>query len=276
LKAEYSVQSGIRIHNRMEGPASKNTEVNKIPGREGVKTTVIITLLAIIVFLLFHLVISPAMNSSLVQVESTADSSPSFPIGKIFTVLFLMLGPFKIIGPFAVMTRGIDLMLARRIAILATGFAAVALLFAAFLGGAILRRFGIPLPVLALAAGLILLLVALVNILQQFKPATLIEEPIKIPIMARASSFAFPTIVTPYGIAALVVFLALSPNSAKRLAIGAIVLVIVLINLIFMLITPYVFRAIGIFLQILAAVLGVIQVALGLQIIYNSIREIIK
>jgi multiple antibiotic resistance protein len=94
--------------------------------------------------------------------------------------------------------------------------------------------------------------------------------------MAKASSFAFPTIVTPYGIASLVVFLALSPDGSKRLAIGAIVLAILLINLISMLITHYVFRFLGIFLQILAAVLGIIQVALGLQIIYNSLWEILK
>jgi multiple antibiotic resistance protein len=257
----------------MEGP--KNTEGKNVYG-DGIKTMFMVGVLIIIVFLLFFLVISPAMNTPVVQEQPHSDERPSFPIGKIFTVLFLMLGPFKIIGPFAVMTRGLDMQLARRIAVLATAFAAVALLFAAFLGGAILRRFGIPLPVLALAAGLILLLVALVNILQQFKPATISQETNQLPITARASSFAFPTIVTPYGIAALVVFLALSPDTEKRLAIGAIVLAIVLINLIFMLITPYIFRILGIFLQILAAVLGVIQVALGLQIIYNSIREILK
>jgi multiple antibiotic resistance protein len=260
----------------MEGPAMKNTESNIIRSHDGMRTVVLVGVLVIAVILLFYLVISPAMNTPVVQELEGSDSRPSFPMGKIFTVLFLMLGPFKIIGPFAAMTRNLDLTLARRIAILATGFAAVALLFAAFLGGTILRRFGIPLPVLALAAGLILLLVALVNILQQFKPATFNQETNQLPITARASSFAFPTIVTPYGIAALVVFLALSADSERRIAIGAIVLAIVLINLIFMLITPYIFRILGIFLQILAAVLGVIQVALGLQIIYNSIREILK
>ena len=260
----------------MEDPALENTKGSTAPGKDGVKTVALVAGLIVIVFLLFYLVISPSMKAPVDQDLPNADSRPSFPMGKIFTVLFLMLGPFKIIGPFAIMTRGLDFKLTRRIAMLATVFAAAALLFAAFLGGTILRRFGIPLPVLALAAGLILLLVALVNILQQFKPATFTQDTNQLPIAARASSFAFPTIVTPYGIAALVVFLALSPDSSKRLAIGAVVMAIVLINLIFMLITPYIFRILGIFLQILAAVLGVIQVALGLQIIYNSIREILK
>ena len=243
---------------------------------EGFKTMIIVIISVVAVFFLFYLLIAPAMRGASGLEEAESDSRPTFPIGKIFTVLFLMLGPFKIIGPFAMMTRGLDLALTRRIALLASGFAAVALLLAAFLGGAILQRFGIPLPVLALAAGLILFLVAIVNILQQFKPAILSDEPTKVPVLAKASSFAFPNIVTPYGIAALVVFLALSPDGTKRLAIGAIVLAILLINLIFMLITPYIFRILGIFLQILAAVLGVIQVALGLQIIYNSLREILK
>jgi multiple antibiotic resistance protein len=251
-------------------------KINFQVSSEAVKTWITVAVLATFVFLLFYLVITPVMLATDEQVSIGTASRTTFPIGKIFTVLFLMLGPFKIIGPFAAMTRGLDQKISRRIAFLATGFAAVALLFAAFLGGTILRRFGIPLPVLALSAGVILFLVALVNILQQFKPATPGDELIKVPVMAKASSFAFPTIVTPYGIASLVVFLALSPDVSKRLAIGAIVLAILLINLISMLITQHVFRFLGIFLQILAAVLGIIQVALGLQIIYNSLREILK
>ena len=83
---------------------------------------------------------------------------------------------------------------------------------------------------------------------------------------------AFPTIVTPYGIAALVVFVAICSDPPSRLTIGAIVLAITLLNLIVMIMTAYIRPLLGAALAILGAVLGVVQVALGLQIINNSLK----
>src|SRR5690349_12982616 len=66
-----------------------------------------------------------------------------FPVKQVFTFLFLMLGPFKIIGPFAAVTKGADPALTRRIALWATLFSTLALLVAAFLGEGILSSYGI-------------------------------------------------------------------------------------------------------------------------------------
>ena len=203
-----------------------------------------------------------------------------FPVGHIFTFLFLMLGPFKIIGPFAKITQGADASTTRRIALWATLFASLALAFAAILGERSISSYGIPLPVLSLAAGIILFLVALLHILEQFKsPEPHGEDaagPTTMPAIKLAlSPLAFPTIVTPYGIAALVVFLALSPDLQGRLTIGAILIVIMLLNLFVMLVTKRILPVLGLVLPILGAVLGVVQVALGLQIINNSIRALI-
>ena len=200
------------------------------------------------------------------------------PLAQIFTFLFLMLGPFKIIGPFSRITKGADAKFARRIALRATLFASLALLLAALLGDSILSNFGIPIPLLALTAGIILFLVALQNILQQFTPQPHnegIAGQAPTPTMSMAMTpLAFPTIVTPYGIAALVVFLAVSPDLQTQLSIGAIVLVIMLLNLIVMFLTPHIRPLLGTVLAILGAVLGVIQVALGLQIINVSLKAL--
>jgi multiple antibiotic resistance protein len=85
---------------------------------------------------------------------------------------------------------------------------------------------------------------------------------------------AFPTIVTPYGIATLIIFVALSRDWQGRMVIGAILLGIMLLNLAAMLLARHLLRFLGVFLQILGAVLGIIQVALGLQIILNSLRRL--
>jgi multiple antibiotic resistance protein len=195
------------------------------------------------------------------------------PLVQIFTLLFLMLGPFKVIGPFARVTKGMDAAFARRLALRATLFAGLALLVAAFLGERVLSSYGIALPVLSLSGGIILFLVALQNILREFAPH---DEGTAGPVLAPTlnmalTPLAFPTIVTPYGIAAVVVFLAISPDQQSRLVVGAILLVIMLLNLIVMIMTRHLRPLTGVALQILGAVLGIIQVALGLQIIHRSL-----
>lgn len=213
--------------------------------------------------------------------EAAASPVPTkyIPLAQVFTFLFLMLGPFKIIGPFSKATKGADPLLTRKIALTAILFSSIALLVAGFLGEKILSSYGIPVPVLALSAGIILFLVALQNMLLQFKPsASHSEAPAGSPptptLNVAMTPLAFPTIVTPYGIAAVVVFIALSPDLESRLSIGAIVLVLMLLNLIVMLLTRRIGQVLGALLAILGAVLGVIQVALGLQIIHNSLKAL--
>jgi multiple antibiotic resistance protein len=213
--------------------------------------------------------------------EAAGGAMPAktFPVAHVFTFLFLMLGPFKIIGPFARITQGADAATTRRIALWATVFSSLALAFAAVLGERMLGSYGIPLPVLALAAGIILFIVALLGVVQQFKAGPHGEDdaaPVPMPAMKLAlTQLAFPTIVTPYGIAALVVFMALSADAQGRLTIGALLLAIMLMNLGVMLVTKRILAVLGLLLPILGAVLGVVQVALGLQIIQNSLRALL-
>ena len=200
-----------------------------------------------------------------------------YPAAQVFTFLFLMLGPFKIIDPFLKIVKGADLAFTRRIALRSTLLASLVLLIAAFLGETALSSYGISLPVLALSGGIILFLVALGHILREFVPPTppheTTSEPVPTPTLNMAlSPLAFPTIVTPYGIAALIVLLALSPNTNARLVIGAIVLAIMLLNLIVMLVARFMRPWVGALLQVLGAVLSVIQVALGLRIILLSFK----
>jgi multiple antibiotic resistance protein len=200
-----------------------------------------------------------------------------FPIAYVLTFLFLMLGPFKIIEPFARVTKEADPALTRKIALEAVLFSSIALLVAAFAGEYILTRYGIPLPILALAAGIILFLVALKSTLEQFAPHISHgeDDAVAAPTVREAlMPIAFPAIVTPYGIAATVVFLAFSPDIQGKLTIGALVLFIMFINLIVMLNVGRIGPLMSISLAILGAVISVIQVALGLQIINNSLRAL--
>ena len=191
---------------------------------------------------------------------------------EIFTLLFLMIGPFKVIGPFAKMTEHAETKLTNQIAVQATLFAVLGVLLASFLGENILDNFGIPVPILALTGGLILFLVALSNVIQTYTPAPETENQTIPTIRMALHPLAFPTIVTPYGIAAVIVLMSISPGLHEKLIIGAIVIGIMVLNLIAMILTRYIGKFLFLFLSILGSVLAVVQVALGMKIVYNQLK----
>jgi multiple antibiotic resistance protein len=136
-----------------------------------------------------------------------------------------------------------------------------------------LDSYRIPVPVMALTGGLVLFLVALKNLLQQFEAQPGAGRPDAAPpeLKVAMTPLAFPTIVTPYGIAAVVVLMAVSPAAQGRWMVGGIVVAIMLANLVIMMLARKILPVMGIVLPILGAVLGVVQVALGLQIIHNAL-----
>jgi multiple antibiotic resistance protein len=121
--------------------------------------------------------------------------------GMIFALLFLMLGPIKLLGPFAAATKGCDHVFRFRLATRAFLFSIGAVTLAASLGGQMLDNFAIPVLVLQIAAGLILFLVALQAVMQQYS-AVHPPEHSEPPSLALAfSPLAFPMIVTPWRLA---------------------------------------------------------------------------
>ena len=211
--------------------------------------------------------------------------SPSDPFspGKVFTFLFLMIGPLKVIGPFAKMTAGWDPGLKRRLAFQAIAIAAVGAVAAATLGSRLLQKWGISLGALLLTTGIVLFLVAIRIVMQQYEsheqteqtdhPGTVARPPS--PGALAFSPLAFPTIITPYGAALLILLMTLRSGQTTILlgiiGIAGLVLVLDLVAMLTaerILTTPAVRPALG----ILASVLSVLQVALGVQAIVDGLR----
>jgi multiple antibiotic resistance protein len=195
---------------------------------------------------------------------------------KIFLMLFLVLGPIKILVPFQDLTQRFDLAMRRRIARRAILFSAAALLVAGLLGRTMLENFGISLPVLALTGGTILFLVALQTVMQGGTPSRIyrddvFEQTIGLALMP----IAYPIIVTPQGVAAVIVFATLADGQfqGSTVVIG-IVLLILALDWISMLFAATILKWAGTVLQIFGVVLGVTQVALGLQIILHNLSLI--
>jgi small neutral amino acid transporter SnatA (MarC family) len=228
-------------------------------------------------FLPAAFLVACAIPSSLLGAQAPTLTEPhllhTVTMTEMFTFLFLMLGPIKILGRFVQLTRQGDEGFAKRLALRAFLFSCLALTIAAVIGERSMRKYHISVPVLAIAAGIILFLVALQTVMHQFDSKAAAKHREYEPSMRLAvSPLAFPTIVTPYGVAAVIVFMTLTPEFVTRIEIFGALLVLMLLNLVAMLFAKPLLKYAGMPLQLLGTVLGIIQVALGLQIIVMGLR----
>ncbi len=205
----------------------------------------------------------------------TTTPLPTISAGQMLAFFFLLLGPIKIVGPFAKLTHGAEPGFCRQLAVRSILLAAAALAVTTILGEMFLDRFGISVPILALTGGLILFLAALDTILRQFRgPAGADGEEMPPSLNQAASSLAFPVIDTPSGIAAVIIFVTLKPDLAGKAVIALLLLVILVLDLLAMWYARAILKWLALPLYILGAVLGVIQVALGLNIILVNLSRI--
>ena len=119
-------------------------------------------------------------------------------------------------------------------------------------------------------------LVSLKPVLEQFANLELRSQaglasdaPVSSPMM-----IAFPTIVTPYGIALLIVLAALRAENTSVIQIAGIVAFVLLLDLIAMLYADRILSApfVALALGIIGAVMGVLQVALSVSAMVLALR----
>ncbi len=202
-------------------------------------------------------------------------SSAHVDLGETFTFLFLMLGPMKVLGPFVKMTEKADDRFRKQLAIRATIFSCLALAAADLFGERNLQNYGVSLNVLMLTGGLVLSAVAFQTILEQFRPVHTDETgPETVSLDSSVLHLVFPTIVTPYGIAAVIILTGIASDTSTKIAIFFIALGVLLLDLFAMLIARPLLKWLGAPLLILNAVLAIIQLAFGVQIIVNSLATI--
>ncbi len=224
---------------------------------------------------------SPTALAQSIKADALATNAANiWPLGAAFTFLFVALGPLNVIGPFAAMTQGRDAAFKRRLAFKAFLVAAIALLAAATLGAKTLQAWGVSTGALLFAAGAILFFVALRPVLAGYNPRTPSVEASATAAVAASSEselafspLAFPTIVTPYGLALLVLLFTLYPIGSGGLWIMAAVAIVLAMDLLAMLCADLIARIPlskpG--LDVLGAVMGVLLVALGVQAVADAI-----
>lgn len=205
--------------------------------------------------------------------SNAPETSYVLGLGAIFTLFFVTLGPLKILGPFVQQTEGTDETALRQIAIRAFALALAAVIGGGFVGQALLQNWNISVDSMELAGGLIFLLVGLRVILQQYEPAQAAASALPRQPMAAAMRVTFPTVVTPYGIAALIVLLANSHDVARTTGILGMLVGVMILNLLAMLFARRIMAGTTLIaLQILGAVLGVLQVALAMEMVIRGLQ----
>jgi multiple antibiotic resistance protein len=195
--------------------------------------------------------------------------------GEAFTFIFLMIGPIKILAPFMQLTQGMDAAARRKFALRGVGYATLGALAAAALGPRMLHSWHVSVPAVILTAGVILFLVALKMVLQPYEALASPGEFQAAAVSPNRSimPLAFPTIVTPYGVATLIALIAAASSSIETIDILGILTAVMALNLITMLFAHKLLGPIALLgFQIVGNVLTVVQVALGLQMILFGLR----
>jgi multiple antibiotic resistance protein len=195
----------------------------------------------------------------------------------IFTIFFLTLGPLKTIPIFDRLTHDASSTYRLRAAGWATLLSSTIVLMLAGVGRNIITNWKVSPSALAMTAGILLLTSAL-KLLSNFSlPKRIQEHPpmsVKDPSELAISPLAIPTIVTPYGLVAILAFMGNAQGRLSlELSIVALLLLIMGLNLVAMLITPLIVRWIGLIpLLIVGWVFAALQAALALEFMIAAFR----
>jgi multiple antibiotic resistance protein len=192
----------------------------------------------------------------------------------IITILFLTIGPLKVIPPFAKLTANADAKLKNRLAFRSFWISSVTIVAVAFIGQGMIANYRVSVSALLTAGGLVIAIAAMRSIMAQYgKNQTSIPQPEKPSLSMAISPLSFPTILPPYGIATVLLIMIVGKRvDTDVLLILAIVVGFMVLNLICMLSAHWILRVLKPeILHVLGIVLSVIQLGIGITWIYGGI-----
>ena len=199
-------------------------------------------------------------------------------IGDIFIIFFITLGPLKLIVPFARRTQDMDDSQLRQTALHAAAIATVVAIGGSLLGKQMLLAWHVSIAALIIAAGIILFIVALRQLLEQYNQEVQPPPAPAIPMAAtsahaRAIRLVFPVVLTPYGLAAIIAALAARTETQHISMVLGLVLVIMSLNLLAMLYARRILSGpVVVVLQMVGAILAVLQSALAVQFLIVGVH----
>lgn len=194
----------------------------------------------------------------------------------IFGILFLMIGPLKIVPTFVKLTANADDALRKQLAFRGFLISTVSILLAALFGQKLLAKYQISLSAIVASAGLVLFLVALRIVMSQYGADEPSDPPPEKPSLALAiQPLAFPAILTPYGIAAVMTVMTIEGrlNEGNTTTILGMIVAIAVLDWLAMLYARQILNFLKPrVLQVVGLVLGIIQLSLGLGLIFAAVE----
>jgi multiple antibiotic resistance protein len=206
------------------------------------------------------------------MIPSEDPATYALGVTKLFTLFFVTLGPMKLLGPFARATAGMTTTESRAMALRAAALATLVAIVGGLLGRALLENWEVQLFAMRLTAGLILFVVAFRLVMQPYEPPAPHSAPGATVEPPNLMQVVFPMVLTPYGLAALIVLLVLSHGAGRTGVILAVLLAVMLLNLLTMAFVRPLLRTVGPVLLAIGCVLGLLQLALSVQIIVTALH----
>lgn len=201
---------------------------------------------------------------------------PSF----IFIIFFLTLGPLKVIPIFYRFTYNAPLAFRSRLALRATILSSLIIFLIALLGRIILGQWDVSRPALLIAGGL-LLLISAIQMLLQFKLPRPLRQDAPVPteenmVPLAINPLTIPTIITPYGVVAILVTTSQAQgNPQRQLMIFAMLLFIVILNWLGMTFAKKIIETVNIVtLLIIGWVFAVLQTGLAIDLMIQGFKTI--
>jgi len=193
-----------------------------------------------------------------------------------FTTFFATVGPPDVAAVFAALTAEDSTARRRYLAIRASLIAAGVLLLFALFGRALLASFGVGLPALQTAGGLLLFLIAvdLVFARDSGGVSATSEETAEARDRRDISVFpiATPLIAGPGTIGATIVLIADSADTGVAFMVVAMLMGVLALTCVLMLIAPTVQRVLGVTgLHVISRIMGLLLAALAVQFVFDGI-----
>lgn len=194
----------------------------------------------------------------------------------VFTIFFMLLGPVKLVPSFAGVTKGANQAFKRSVAFQGAVIASALCLFVALAGQSLLVKYRISFDALRIGGGLVLLIAALQATFRKApapKPATAASNATQLAV----SPVAVPNIVPPAGVAAILVFMMLAPDTpgmAQAVAVGLAVVMVLDFLMMYFIDSVLKIPGLGIVLTVLGSVLVFVQICLAIQMMLAGLEHV--
>ncbi len=203
------------------------------------------------------------------QIFTGAPNAPFIGEVQAFVILFVMLGPINYLATFVRITKDASLGLQRRIALRANVVADVSVVLSAAVGVVLLEKWRISVAALAIAAAVVLFMVAVRSLLALYGRTPTSDDALP-SIELAISPIAFPQMVTPYGVATLILLVVLEPKN--WLPILMLLAIVMGINFFLTFYARLIWGILRVPIGLLQVVLAVLQLAVSIQFLVFGIR----